>query len=308
MVGSVGDERIDCAVQEDALSALRASNSSLHGYDVGDTRTQEGGLVADGRVSIYIEPVDYDWWVTAVAASRNHRPSATATIVAGDSVGHKLLVEKDAGVTYHSPGLAPSHYRSLVRAAEQALDGRNKTRCVTIDGSSVFVDTHMPPPRLIIIGSSYAAQVLCKVAVSLGYEVIVIDPHCTLARVEHFPHVSHFSYLDPERILPELGLDRSTYVAIMSGEPEVVEPALLIALASPVAYVGMVGGMCLHQQCVERLQEAGADLAMVQQIHTPTAQISGVLTPEELALSIMTEITAINKGANRIEEPVVAAW
>ena len=155
----------------------------------------------------------------------------------------------------------------------------------------VFLTVHVPPPRLVAIGAVHISQALAPVAKLLGYDVIIIDPRTAFASVERFPDVKMIAEW-PDVALPPLNIDRYTAFVALTHDPKIDDPALLHALARDCFYIGALGSRKTHARRVERLKAQGVTDTAIARIHAPIGLPIGAVSPPEIAVSIMGEITA----------------
>jgi xanthine dehydrogenase accessory factor len=157
----------------------------------------------------------------------------------------------------------------------------------------IFFDVHRPAPRLVIIGGVHIASDLINFAKPLGFSTYVVDPRTAFASPERFPHADHLVQEWPDEALSEIGLNSDTSVVVVTHDPKLDDPALMIALPSPAEYVGALGSPKTHAQRVERLLTEGLTQEQVDRLHAPIGLDLGGRTPAEIALSIMAEIIAV---------------
>jgi xanthine dehydrogenase accessory factor len=155
----------------------------------------------------------------------------------------------------------------------------------------VFLTVHVPPPRLIAIGAVHISQALAPIARLLGYDVTIIDPRTAFATSERFPDVPLIAEW-PDTALPPLDVDRYTAFVALTHDPKVDDPALLHALARDCFYIGALGSKKTHARRVERLKAQGASDADLARIHAPIGLKIGAVSPPEIAVAIMGEVTA----------------
>jgi xanthine dehydrogenase accessory factor len=160
----------------------------------------------------------------------------------------------------------------------------------------IFFDVHRPAPRLVIIGGVHIASDLINFAKPLGFRTYVVDPRTAFASPERFPHADHLVQEWPDEALSEIGLNSDTSVVVVTHDPKLDDPALMIALPSPAEYVGALGSPKTHAQRVERLLAEGLTQEQVDRLHAPIGLDLGGRTPAEIALSIMAEIVAVRNG------------
>ena len=167
-------------------------------------------------------------------------------------------------------------------------------RSQTIDSPQgpLFIEVWSPPLRLIVVGAVHIAQTLARMAVQAGYDVTIIDPRSAFASEERFPGVTLTTDW-PDEVLPALKPDKRTAIVTLTHDPKIDDPALQAALRSDAFYIGALGSRRTHARRGERLQSAGFDATAFARIHGPVGLDIGALTPGEIAVSILAEITAI---------------
>ena len=189
----------------------------------------------------------------------------------------------------------------LVKAAEFAADPLHaeldkqlrmgKSAMVEVDGKKLFLNVYAPTARLVIIGAVHISQALAPLARSLDYDVTVIDPRTAFASPERFPDVSLVAEW-PEVALPPLNIDHYTAFVAVTHDPKIDDPALLHAFARNCFYIGALGSRKTHAKRGERLKAQGATDADLAKIHAPIGLNIGAVSPSEIAVSIMAQITA----------------
>jgi xanthine dehydrogenase accessory factor len=171
----------------------------------------------------------------------------------------------------------------------------------------VFLTVHVPPPRLVITGAVHISQALAPIAKLLGYDVVIVDPRTAFASPERFPDVKVMAQW-PDEALPPLGVDRYTAFVALTHDPKIDDPALLHALARDCFYIGALGSRKTHSRRFERLRAHGVTDAALARIHAPIGLAIGAVSPPEIAVAIMGEITAsLRLSADRQVAPARTA-
>lgn len=189
----------------------------------------------------------------------------------------------------------------LVKAADVARDPLqdllqkhlrtgNSGMAETAEGK-VFLTVHVPPPRLVITGAVHISQALAPVARLAGYDVTIIDPRTAFATPERFPDVKVIAEW-PDTALPPLKIDRYTAFAALTHDPKIDDPALIHALASECFYIGALGSRKTHARRVSRLKDQGVSDEAIARIHAPIGLAIGAVSPPEIAVSVLAQITA----------------
>jgi len=155
-----------------------------------------------------------------------------------------------------------------------------------------FVDCHNPPLRIIVIGAVHISQTLVPMAAIAGYEVIVVDPRASFATADRFPNVRLVDDW-PDEAMEALKPDGRTAVVTLTHDPKLDDPALEVALKSDAFYIACLGSRRTHARRLDRLRELGLDDATLARIHGPAGLPIGAVSPAEIALSILAELTAV---------------
>ena len=160
----------------------------------------------------------------------------------------------------------------------------------------VFLTVHVPAIRLVVIGAVHISQALAPIARLVGYDVTIVDPRTAFATPERFPDVKVIAKW-PDEALPPLGIDPYTAFVALTHDPKIDDPALLHALARDCFYIGALGSKKTHARRLERLKAQGVPDAALARIHAPIGLAIGAVSPQEIAVSIMAEITATLRRA-----------
>jgi xanthine dehydrogenase accessory factor len=230
----------------------------------------------------------------ALAASGHGRPAALATHLKS---GRQAFIEGDA-----TEGELALDDISLAKVRAALRDDRSTT-LDTAQGP-VFVEVFNPPLRLILVGAVHIAQPLARMASLAAYAVTVIDPRSAFATDERFPGIA-LSTEWPDDALARMKPDRRTAIVTLTHDPKIDDPALTAALRSPAFYIGALGSKKTHAGRCGRLKEAGFDDSALTRIHGPVGLAIGALSPAEIGVSILAQITQV-LHADRLKERAAA--
>jgi len=225
--------------------------------------------------------------------------AALVTVVRGDdgaraSPGAKLLVRAD-GERDGSLGDEELDRRAVEYAEELLWAERSELRQEA--DVALFVDVTAPPPRLVVFGAVDFAAALCRMARAAGWRPYLVDPRSRFATTERFPDAEEIVVGWPEEAFQRIGgIDRATYIAVLTHDPKLDDAALTIALRSEAPYIGAMGSRRAQAKRRERLLEAGVPEELLERVAAPIGLDLGGLTAEETALSIMSEIVAVRNG------------
>jgi len=181
--------------------------------------------------------------------------------------------------------------RDPLRDAIEAQIRSGKSGMIETPNGKVFLTVHVPPPRLVITGAVHISQALAPIGRILGYDVTIVDPRTAFASIERFPDVKVIADW-PDQALPPLNIDHYTAFVALTHDPKIDDPALTHALERDCFYIGALGSRKTHARRVERLKAQGLSEATIARIHAPIGLAIGAVSPPEIAVAIMGEITA----------------
>ncbi len=180
----------------------------------------------------------------------------------------------------------------LTQVRRAILDNRS----ATLPETDLFVQAFNPPLRMMVVGAVQIAQSMVPMAALAGYDLTVIDPRKAWATDARFPEV-RMSTEWPDEALAALALDHRTAVIVLTHDPKLDDPALLVTLKSSAFYIGALGSTRTHAKRLARLRDAGLDEAALARIHGPIGLAIGAKSPSEIAISILAQMTQALHGA-----------
>jgi xanthine dehydrogenase accessory factor len=154
-------------------------------------------------------------------------------------------------------------------------------------------------PLLYIFGAGHVAMELFKAARNAGFECIVIDDREAYANAERFPGAQQIIAKDFDDALKELTSTESSYIVIATRGHRDDMRVLRWAVQTPARYVGMVGSKRKAITVFRELTREGLNPALFDRVHSPVGLDIGAITPEEIAVSIVAELIAIRRRAER---------
>ncbi|KGE00494.1 XdhC family protein [Rhizobium sp. YS-1r] len=164
-----------------------------------------------------------------------------------------------------------------------------KAGTVDVEGRSLFLNVHLPPPRIVVIGAVHISQALARLAPVAGYDLTIIDPRTAFATEERFEGVELIADW-PEDVLKDRPLDAYTALAALTHDPKIDDFPLSEALKAGCFYVGALGSRKTHAKRVERLKEMGRTDNEIGRIAAPIGLDIGAASPAEIALATLAQI------------------
>jgi len=218
--------------------------------------------------------------LSILSALNSERAARRAAIVVTDvTSGTQRLVKGAEVASDPLEDLLEKHLRMGKSGMAETPQGR------------VFLTVHVPPPRLVVTGAVHISQALAPMAKLAGYDVTIVDPRTAFASSERFPDVKVIA-AGPDAALPPLAIDHYTAFVALTHDPKIDDPALTHALARDCFYIGALGSKKTHARRIERLKAQGIADEKLARIHSPIGLAIGAVSPAEIAVAIIGEITA----------------
>jgi xanthine dehydrogenase accessory factor len=146
----------------------------------------------------------------------------------------------------------------------------------------------------------HIAQPLARISAELGFRVTVIDPRTAFATDDRFPQIE-LSTEWPDEALARLKPDKRSVIITLTHDPKLDDPALAEALKSTAFFIGALGSRKTHAARLKRLGELGFEQADLDRIHGPVGLNIGAISPSEMAVSILAQVTSALR-ADRLKE------
>lgn len=295
ITGSVSGGCVEGAVIEECLSVIETKIPKLLKFGIADETAWDVGLPCGGKIEVFVEPFSAYESVfdTFKGFLEQQKACALVSYISGspDGYNHKLLIFDnhqtlgDLEIGKNVEDLLPILSDTLKAGKSSAVDIDEET--------TLLVEVYPSPDRLIVIGAVHTAEKLVSLARVIGFETIVIDPRRAFNNRERFPDATELVLEWPDEALNKLALDRSAYIAVLTHDPKLDDPALLFALKSDARYIGALGSQRTNQKRIERLKEAGLTESEISRMHAPIGLDLGGRRPEEIAVSILGEIVKV---------------
>lgn len=224
----------------------------------------------------------------------SERFGSVLTVVEGPSIGEKAVLDERGEVV---AGSLPDEIRDDVVSDAVTLMGHEQHRTLDYGEHSVFIETLAPPPDLYVFGAVHIGQALASFATQMGFRVTVVDSRAPFVTEERFPTAHRLLVGWPRDLMDQLTFDRRTWVVVLSHDPRHETPPLEAALKAETRYIGAMGSRRTHTLRVERLRDLGFTDEDIERIHSPVGLDIGAETPQEVAVSILAEMTMVRYGA-----------
>jgi xanthine dehydrogenase accessory factor len=287
-MGSVSGGCIEGEVVRRAREVIETGAPELLEFGLANEDVWSVGLSCGGRIEVFIEPVDRRKSDVLSSILRAKRAKVPVALITQLPTGEQIVVGPASAP--EDAGIDPA---AITRSRELLVEDRSER----FDSASgpVFIQVFNPPFKLILVGAVHIAQPLAHLGSLAGYEILIIDPRSAFAQAERFAGLSVDARW-PDLALAEVTADRRTALVTLTHDPKLDDPALDWALRSPAFYVGALGSRKTHASRLLRLAQRGFGAMDCARIHGPVGLSIGALTPAEIAISIMAQVTQVRRA------------
>jgi len=291
-IGTVGGGCLEAEIITKSKNVFKTGKPEVIKYHL-DDEDPESWLICGGTVEILIEPVlqkNYELFNSAVNVIREDSRGILCTII------HENSSEKYALCGSRWIGKQPE--RSIADKITEMYDSViDYEKPMTIE-PSVFLDPLIPPVKLFIFGGGHISLYLSRFSKMTGFNTTIIDDRIKFANKERFSFVDNVVCDDFEKVFEKLSVDKNSYLVIVTRGHKHDKIVLEKALGTDACYIGMIGSKKKVVVTFRKLNEAGFDKKSLKKVFSPIGLNIGAKTPEEIAISIISEIIKLRRKRN----------
>jgi xanthine dehydrogenase accessory factor len=306
-VGNLSGGCLEGEVEDLGRDVMASGESRLTLYDLtADDEVIWGwGLGCNGAIEVFVEPAERAAEIaeTLRDAIENEREVAIATVLTSSSpdapAGARLMVWPGEG-RRGSTGVEALDEELEARAGDALLSGRTEAVTVAVSGHEVraFIESVLPPLRLLVCGAGHDAIPVIKLASELGWRTVVVDDRPEFLDRSRFPGAGELVGAQPGEAAAKAGSDRRCYALVMSHNYLRDRDYLKSFLDSDVSYIGMLGPQARTERLLADLATEGIapSSERLAALHGPAGLDLGSEGPEEIAVAIVAEILAVARA------------
>ena len=158
-----------------------------------------------------------------------------------------------------------------------------------IEDTQIFIENHIKPIEVIILGAVHIAQYLIDFIHNLNFKVTIIDPRKYFTSNQRFKNTKIINNW-PMEAFKTIETNSNTALITLTHDPKIDDPAIQHALKNNFFYIGTLGSKKTHGDRCQRLKEAGFSKEEINNIHGPIGIKLGGKSSPEIALSIVSEL------------------
>ncbi len=298
--GTVGGGLTEAEVMGAAKSLLQETGSKILRFDLGGPDDGEHGICG-GSIEFLIETFDrscgslFKELSAAIAAGRK---GILVSLIRPPAKPKKFFFKDLEQVgTVDDLNLSAEILESMRKITAK----QESRKLVLADGAEMFIETVVEEPMLFLFGAGHLAYHIARFAHPLGFRITVCDERSEYANTQRFPNADSIVVEDYHRIFDKIRIGSGSYIVIVTRGHKCDELVLEETLRRNPKYVGMIGSKTKTMIIFKSLFQKGVPAATLSRIYSPVGISIGAVTPEEIALSIVCELTKVRRLGNSAE-------
>ena len=284
----------------------RKGGPQYRDYELNEELAAQDGLVCGGTMYFLIDPVyepdqflNYSEQISK--AYQGYGAVALATIIKSGSItklkiGSKMMINNSNEIT-GSLGNQKLEEDVCEIAKTLMIHGGNQY-LKNKDGSECFIEAFTTPPQIVLCGGGHVSKAIAALAKPLGFQLFITDDRLEFSNPERFPEADLLVSKNPELALAELPINPNTFIIIATRGHRYDNVALGAAARTNASFVGLLGSKRKTILIYEDLLRDGIPIERVREIRSPLGLSINARTPEEIAISIISEILMFRLGGD----------
>jgi xanthine/CO dehydrogenase XdhC/CoxF family maturation factor len=250
--------------------------------------------------SVYNDPMSKQFYSILCDLLKTGNSCYTVTFVDGTSIsnGHQCICTGNK-VVFGSLGASID---ACLLAETTALSRRDSVKVIEAilgEGNhKLLIEFHVPSIRIVLVGGGHIGQAMAKISHILGFEIVVYDEREAFTVPELFPQGTELVCGSYAEVALKLELRKSDYAVILTHAHAGDYDALISLVDKDLAYLGMIGSKTKVAKIMKRATEAGVSVDLLKKVLTPVGLAIGAQTVEEIAVSIVAEMIAVQRGVS----------
>lgn len=215
------------------------------------------------------------------------------TVIEGEGTGSRyflgngeLLAQCQRGQTKDQKTLSPWDSE----AEKQSLQNLEQSGIVESENRRFFAEALKQPAHLVICGAGHVAQQVILLAVKVGFKVTVLEDRVSFAGEARRAGADEVICDSFEHALEQIPGSADTYFLVVTRGHRYDRVCLDAILKKPHCYVGMMASRGRSALLKKQMEEEGVSRSLLDEIHTPVGLKINAETPEEIAVSIVSEL------------------
>lgn len=318
-VGTIGGGCGEAEARREALNVLAAYTPKIYYLNMTADIAQDEGMVCGGIMGLFIDylgsqsPLEQTGLTKKyLSALESYNDPILVTLIESAEeglIGKKLFIKNNEEVlgdlgSEDLNRIALESVEAGGRRCQPTLISLNSELelCISSETKVAYRLLIEPPTtvvKLLILGAGHIARPLATMAKIIGYEVTVVDDRSLFANSVRFSTADKIICDDFEQAIDAININPQTFVVIITRGHRYDKVCLRKVINQPAAYIGMIGSRKRVKALKAELEQEGVPSESLQKLYSPIGLKIGAETPEEIAVSILSELIKVQRESDQ---------
>ncbi len=293
-IGTVGGGLTEANMINAARNILPKTKSQVFRFDLDGVKDDEKGICG-GSIELLIETFDKKnlplFEELSIVTENGDKGVLISIISPEKSPKNIFLKSADQADITGDVSFSPEVIESIKKLAAEEQSAKQTLE----DGTQIFVETIPEQPMVFIFGAGHLSYYISRYARSLNFRLTICDDRAEFANKNRFPDAAKIIVESFERVFDKIDINKNSYVVIVTKGHKCDEIVLEKAVKTDARYIGMIGSKRKTSTILKRLHKRGIPEEALRKVYSPIGVSIGALTPQEIALSIVSELVKIRR-------------
>lgn len=299
--GTIGGGLVEAEVINTAKNILPKTENQVSRFDL-DGIENDGKPLCGGSIEFLIETFDkrslplFEELSTVI---ENGEKGALVSIISSKKLPEKIFLKN---IDEINSSTDVNFSVEVIESIKKLVAKEEAAKITLEDGGQIFIESICEQPMVFIFGAGHLSYYISRFAKSLNFRVTVCDDRAEFANKKRFPDANNIIVESFESVFDGIDVNKNSYIVIVTKGHKWDELVLEKALKTNAKYIGMIGSKRKTLTILKRLSERGIPEEALRRVYSPIGISINAVTPEEIALSIVAELTKIRRVGHRPEE------
>ncbi|MHC4112371.1 MAG: XdhC family protein [Planctomycetota bacterium] len=299
-IGTIGGGSAEAAIIETAENILPKTESRVLRFEFDGTENDEKGWCG-GSIEFLLETFDeksMPLFKELLTLIENRDKGILLSIISPNKPPNKILlknIEQLDSVT--DINLTPE----ILKSVKKLISREQPARKTLSNGVEIFIETISEQPMVFIFGAGHLSYYISRFAKSLNFRFTVCDDRAEYANRKRFPDADNIIVESFGSVFDKIKINKNSYIVIVTKGHKDDQIVLEKAVKTDAKYIGMIGSKRKTLMLLKKLNKKGIPAETLTRIYSPIGISIGAFTPQEIALSIVSELVKIRRLGHTTE-------
>ena len=305
-VGTLGGGCVEGDIWFAAKELLQSGGPAQYkNYFLNEDIAARDGLVCGGTMYFLLDPIKPDAIIEdlekIVDAYEGGSAIAMASVTKAPRnslirTGSRVFIYADSTL---SESLGDADIDNALLSVSNDLMVHGKNTILKIGkGIEVFIEAFTTPPQLFLLGGGHISKALADLSIPFGFQVYVVDDRKEFSNKDRFPMAEETIVSSYGNWVNKVSINSNSFIIIATRGHQYDDLATEVAVKTDARYVGLLGSKRKSLMIFEELFRKGISEERIKSVRAPVGLSIGGRTPEEIALSILSEIQMFRFGGD----------